>query len=124
MRQRACQTAFVVAEARRARSIAVGCGGGDPYRTEGLAGAAPVLALQARAGQEHFDAARLAAKAGRAGALAFFGPGHRVMAPFACDRVGSDQYMATDDDAGADAGAEDDAEDGFGARAAAVGCLR
>src|SRR5262249_36322289 len=73
----------------------------------------PVVALERRARDQRLDAAALAAVASGSGGI------DRVMAPLAGDVLRPGPDRAADDDAAADAGAEDHAEDELVAAAGA-----
>ena len=94
------------------------CGGPDapvPWRAWSAA--------RPRARQVGLDAAAAAAVAGQVGQAGPDARRHLVVAPLAADRVGADPDAAAMDDAAADAGAQDHAEDHRRAGAGAVARL-
>src|SRR5438128_2580725 len=82
-----------------------------------------MIPLDSGSRQEGLDAAAQTAKAGSAGSFVVRRPRQRIVTPFAGDRIRTDEHLAAHDDACADAGAENRAEDDLRAACRAVGSL-
>src|SRR5260221_5762579 len=96
----------------------------DFLRGLSRSGHALVVGGERRSGEEALDATEFAAVAERAGTLGIGWPGQRIVAPFAGDGIDAGKQPAADDDAAADPGPEDDAEDRPCAGGGAVDGLR
>ena len=111
MGERPGQAILVATHACHGRRVAVGGPRGHLGRRE-LGRVVPrMIARESGAGEEGFDAARHAAVAGPPRPFFVARPGQGTVSPFPGDGIPAGQRPAVDDDAAADSGPEDDAED-------------